>query len=227
MVDYGNKTARHMLQVAEKKVCAKFYRYSRFQVTEAEESELTYPLEQIMYRWACVNRPNQHISIVFPEPCLEETIVFVKYQENSVIEICEMSWKEFKNYYGVFPRMPETVCKYSDQSGYVPDLEWFEDRNKKLSIGWDEKWDAHLLPARSLAPLVLSYLSSTRGIVKVNPAIEKYDGSFPRYSYQLKCIFLGDDEEEVGWEESVVIPQPRLQRFLKSHGVSILDRNVL
>ncbi len=191
---------------------------------EAFESKnrIVLPFEQLTYYWLKSPMSLETLTFLSPDQSDKKSIfVVTKDRQDKNFGHYEFPADEARAVYGKWPEMPEQVYSFCDKPGVTPDTEWFEARNKKLKIKFDEKWDSYVLPVASLAPLALSYMTSSRGMVLVNLEMAEDNKYRVGYFYRVKCVFMALDDEDVCWEENLIILQPRLEKFLTSKGINL------
>jgi len=99
---------------------------------------------------------------------------------------------------------------WTPEDGFVVDEEWFNERNKRLEISDDEQHDHLLLPSTFFAELMLSYVLSSAGYVKIDYHTFNAQTASDKDFYVVSCVFLGKDLQR-GWFEDFIVLQQKLR----------------
>lgn len=84
--------------------------------------------------------------------------------DTAYVFIDEPEWKSW----GKFEALNTSIHSYADKKGKIPDLEWFEARDKKLRVKVDPWEGVVVAPPASMLELIMSYLLAERGMVKIS-----------------------------------------------------------
>ena len=187
---------------------------------------ISLPIEQITYQWSIKAGFSTKGSLTFASPPEEynkqHSIVISRCRKKVCLGLCEFSLEQAKAIYRSWPKMPEQVYNFCDQPGVTPDIQWFEKRNKKLGIKWEDCWESYTVPARSLAPLILSYVTSTRGMVIVERDLaERNDTYIISDIYKIKCVFLAGPEDNFCWEENLILLESKLLKYFENKSIRV------
>lgn len=111
-----------------------------------------------------------------------------------------------------FEALDESIYRYSDQEGYRPNDEWFEQRNRKLSLIAADPMQLLEGPLSASSELILSYALSSGGLAVVTSVLDgeltKSGSRIHADGYLLSLVFLGEHpgQSEVSWLEEILLP---------------------
>jgi len=150
------------------------------------------------------------------------SIAFGEGEENLTCTF--MSLSELLVSYGAYEKLNEQTYQYCDIEGSTPDLEWFEVRNQRLGVQFDETLETHVAPAHAVIELVLSYAFSSAGFVRIAAADKEHFelGELADDFLQLSLVFFGEEPEK-GWCEEMLFSRSELQQFVNCVSPGIVN----
>ncbi len=132
----------------------------------------------------------------------EKPLAFARLPLPSVLKI-----------YGKFAPLPEKAYRYADQPGSTPNIEWFERRDRRLGLKWNDDFDCRIIPARALGELILSYCFSSGGMVRVRKDLDEDRRCRITELYRFTFAFFGGNAD-YGWEEKGIVLRDRLEHYI-------------
>ena len=99
-----------------------------------------------------------------------------------------------------FRPLNEQTLNFSDQEGYRPDDEWFDERNDRLGLYDHADFGLNFAPPSAFLELMLSYALSSAGFAEISAVTESCaDGQIE--TLQASLVFLGIERGR-GWHET-------------------------
>ena len=120
-----------------------------------------------------MNRDDDKRGIIFGD--VKEGVAGARSRRLGGILIFADEWKSW----GRFSPLNTAMHHYADRKGCIPDLEWFEARDKRLRIKVDE-WEGQVIaPPGSLRELVMSYLLTEFSVVSIKRELAEIQHHVP------------------------------------------------
>ncbi len=175
-------------------------------------------LEKIIFGWC---GKEQHIVISnFPDAPFPAVGVTFLLKEEPIF-IAALPNQELLARCADFKKIDETVLRFSDQPGFRPNDEWYEERNARLGVYYNEDLQEEIAPAQAISELILGYILSSLGYAEVGAQTIK-KGAQVCEGYSLTLVYVGstDAAADTGWmEEFYVFEDDLAKRCRKGAGV--------
>jgi len=172
----------------------------------SEISEASDSLEELIKSWLSQGRT----IVISRDPYVQVPALGFSFQTESgfvaqgILPLDELDNNEYEP-------LNQSVIYFDDQQGYRPDDLWFEERDERLGIYFDEEMDINVCSPSAFKELVLSYAFSSAGYAEIS-ARDFSNDARDLQVVQVSLVFLGENLE-AGWNEEIVIDWSDFQDY--------------
>lgn len=182
-------------------------------------SAMAHSLEEFIYLF-CSNRYSLRF-LAFPEGGTRRFNAQISKAEAKIPLGMSVFPDAFVRKYKFKP-LTETVQKFADSDQVCEDQQWFEERNKRLHLRYDQDAEVFLAPPASVAELILSYAFATIGTVEAKREMIELRGYIPTDCIRLTLTFASPNTE-VMWHETLYVELDKLAKLIKKRSVKVRD----
>jgi len=164
----------------------------------SEISEASESLEELIKAWLCQGRT----IVISKDPHVQVPALGFSFQtESGFVAQGVLPLEELDN--NDYEPLNQSVIYFDDQEGYRPDDAWFEERDERLGIYFDEDLDINVCSPSAFKELVLSYAFSSAGYAEISSTSLPSEEQTQKV-VQVSLVFLGENLE-AGWNEEIAI----------------------
>jgi len=133
-----------------------------------------------------------------------------------ILALLTISIDQFLFRDSAFELLRETIIEHEIEGEYSADEKWFDSRNQRLGIYFDDRYEENVTPAHAMQELVLSYVLSSSGVAHLHQP--RFSSSAPSNSFLQISLTYFVMKSERGWHEEHLVRKSDLLALLEERG---------